>query len=214
MSLINDALNRAKQAQQNNPPPPPDLPFRPADPSPPQSSGRPILLIVVVLVVLGLAALLVVLAWPKRGAERTVADAMQSEAPAVETITPSAEAPPTNPVPVVEPAFETPPPEPAPAVVPPPATVEPATPTNTPVVAATNDSPTNVTVAAADTTPPKPALPKLQGIFYRPERPSAVVSGKNVFIGSRVGEFHVLAITKESVTVGSATQTNVLSLGE
>ena len=73
---------------------------------------------------------------------------------------------------------------------------------------------TNVTVAIADPTPPKPAMPKLQGIFYRPARPSAVISGKNVFIGSRVGEFEVLAITQENVTIGSATQTNVLSLAE
>jgi hypothetical protein len=54
----------------------------------------------------------------------------------------------------------------------------------------------------------------LQGIFYRPARPSAVINAKNVFIGSRVGEFQVLAITRESVTIGSATQTNVLSLAE
>jgi hypothetical protein len=41
-----------------------------------------------------------------------------------------------------------------------------------------------------------------------------VINGKNVYIGSRVAEFQVLAITQENVTIGSATQTNVLSLAD
>jgi hypothetical protein len=40
------------------------------------------------------------------------------------------------------------------------------------------------------------------------------VNGKNVFIGDRVGEYRVLAITRGSVTLGDATTTNVLSLSE
>jgi hypothetical protein len=79
---------------------------------------------------------------------------------------------------------------------------------------ASTDATTTAPVVVADATPPKPTLPKLQGIFYRPERPSAVINGKNVYIGSRVAEFQVLAITQENVTIGSATQTNVLSLAD
>jgi hypothetical protein len=203
MSLINDALKRAKEVQKNNPPPPPDLQFRPADPSQPQQSGRPILLIVAVVAVLGLAALVVVLALPKRGVGRAGADAKEPGAPAPQTIAPS---PVANPVVVVQPAPMTTPLKPG--------TAEPAGQTNTAAPAAPVDSATNAATAAIDPTPAKPASPKLQGIFYRPQRPSAVINGKNVFVGSRVGEFQVLAITQESVTIGSATQTNVLSLAE
>lgn len=214
MSLINDALKRAKQTQKNNPAPPPDLQFRPADPSQRQSSGPPVLLIVAVVVILALAGLFAVVLLQKRATVRPVADAKQLTAPVTQATAPSASAPTANPVPTAQPALVTRPPKPAPAVAPPSATVEPATRTNTAASAAPIDSATNITVAAADPTPAKPALPKLQGIFYRPERPSAVLNGKNVFIGSRVGEFQVLAITQESVTIGSATQTNVLSLAE
>jgi hypothetical protein len=57
-------------------------------------------------------------------------------------------------------------------------------------------------------------LPKLQGIFYRPNRPSALLNGKTVMIGGRSGEFLVVAITQQSVTVARAGKTNVLSLPE
>jgi len=100
-----------------------------------------------------------------------------------------------------------------PAVAPPSAIIEPAPPTYT-AASAPIDSATNAPVATADPTPPKPPLPKLQGIFYRPERPSAVINGKTAFIGSRIGEYQILAITQESVTIGSAIQTNVLVMGE
>jgi len=201
MSLINDALKRAKEVQKNNPAPPPDLQFRPADPSQPRQSGRPILLIVAVVAVLGLAALVVGLALPKRGVGR--AAAKEPSAPVPQTTAPS---PVANPFVVVQPARMTTPPKPG--------TAEPAGQTNTAAPAAPVDSATNAATAAIDPTPAKPASPKLQGIFYRPQRPSAVINGKNVFVGSRVGEFQVLAITQESVTIGSATQTNVLSLAE
>jgi hypothetical protein len=59
---------------------------------------------------------------------------------------------------------------------------------------------------------PKPVLPKLQGIFYRPDRPEAIIDGKTVLVGDRVGEFRVLAISRDDVTLAGAGQTNVLSL--
>jgi hypothetical protein len=59
-----------------------------------------------------------------------------------------------------------------------------------------------------------PLEPKLQGILFNPTRPSAIVNGKNVFVGDPVGEFSVLAITRGTVILGSATATNVLSLSE
>jgi hypothetical protein len=73
---------------------------------------------------------------------------------------------------------------------------------------------TNTLPAAATAEPPQTLAPKLQGISFHPTRPLAVVNGKTVVIGDRVGGFRVLAITRSSVTLGSATATNVLSLSE
>ena len=76
-----------------------------------------------------------------------------------------------------------------------------------PAVATTN-------IAQVLVEPPKPVSPKLQGIFYNPSRPSAVVSGKTVYVGDRVLGFSVTAITKNAVTLSSAAETKVLSLSD
>jgi hypothetical protein len=55
---------------------------------------------------------------------------------------------------------------------------------------------------------------KLQGIIYSPTRPSAVISGKSVFVGDHVGEFKVVAISQSSTILIGAGQTNVLNLAE
>jgi hypothetical protein len=56
---------------------------------------------------------------------------------------------------------------------------------------------------AAEPPPPlnPPAAPKLQGIFYSPTAPSAIVDGKSVHLGDPVGEYHVKAISKFTVTL-------------
>lgn len=212
MSLINDALNRAKQAQKDNPPPSPALEFKAADPSQSRGSGPPILLIVAIIVVLALVGVFVVIGLQKRGTGQPVANVKQPNETILQTAAPSVGPPAENSVP------ETGNPHAAPANAPSSAFVAPKVTTNTTTFAGSSlpptNSATNVSVAAVDVPPVKPELPKLQGIFYRPARPSAVINGKNVFIGSRVGEFKVLSITQENVTIGSATQTNVLSLAE
>ena len=73
----------------------------------------------------------------------------------------------------------------------------------------TNPPPGSNTVAVI---PPRPPEPKLQGILYAASRPCAIVSGKTVFVGDPVGELRVTAISKDSVTLQSETETNVLSL--
>lgn len=210
MSLINEALKRAKQAQKDNPAPPLALQFKAADPSQQRNPGPPILLIVAVVVVLALVGAFVTITLQKRGAGPIV-NAKQPNEILLQTVAPSAVAP--------EPVLVTGQSQAAPSAVP----AQPVSTANTATGSgvsaglpspAPNDSLTNIATADVDSTPGKPALPKLQGIFYRPERPSAVISGKNVFVGSRVGKFQVLAITQESVTISSATQTNVLSLAE
>ena len=60
---------------------------------------------------------------------------------------------------------------------------------------------------------PAPVVYKLQGIFYRPANPAAVINGKQVSAGSRVGDAHVVLIEKDAVTLVTASgQTNVLEL--
>ena len=211
MSLINDALKRASRAQKENPaPPPPELHFRPAEPSPRPAYGSAGLLIIGLLVALLLGGLLVLYALRQPGSSPTLVKAAQPETTATQTAVAAADkavvAPPANPAT-------------APARVP--ASTAPAQPSvtanlETPPTAVPNASPavtsTNVAPGVVTTDSPKPPAPKLQGIFFNPSRPSAVVSGKSVYVGSRVGEFQVLAITQEGVTLGNNSVTNVLSL--
>lgn len=201
MSLINDALKRARKAQQDNPPPVPPLQLRPAEPQAPRSAV-PLVLVLLALVLVVIAGGLLVWTFAKQSAPVLRVDAR--------TMTPPAP-------PVVE----------APKTETPPATAEAVTPQNpesqTPVVVvsapATDETlpgqpDTNGLPVAASVEPPKPAALKLQAILYNPIRPSAILSGKTVFLGDRVGEFRLLAVTPESVTIGSATATNILSLAE
>jgi hypothetical protein len=71
---------------------------------------------------------------------------------------------------------------------------------------------TNAPVSS-ETVVAKPA-PKLQGIVFNPKSPSATISGKMVFVGDRVGDWRVVAIDKESATLAGHGETNILRLGE
>jgi hypothetical protein len=73
---------------------------------------------------------------------------------------------------------------------------------------------TNGAVAHADTSGEATPSAKLQAIVFDPKRPSAIISGKSVFIGDKIGDLRVLAITQESVTLVGGGQTNLLVLGE
>ena len=94
---------------------------------------------------------------------------------------------------------------------------------------ALNDAPTpsvppTTTATAAAVTPaesaPASAMPdtaqaptfRLQGIFYRPAKPSAVVNSKTVFIGDRIANAKVTAIDHQSVTLDLADEIKVLTL--
>lgn len=56
--------------------------------------------------------------------------------------------------------------------------------------------------AAESVATPKPPGPfKLQAIFYRSTRPSAVINNKNVFVGDRVAQARVSRISGEAVTL-------------
>lgn len=186
MSLINDALKRAKQTQQQNPPPTPPLQFRPVEPGQPNHSRAPLLVVglgLALILVVALGGLVVWFVAQKANSElRVAARTVNEPATVVTTDLPVAVVPP-----------------PSPAIVPETTRVEPET--NTAAFATRGET-------------PPPLTPKLQGIAFHPSRPSAIVNGKNVFIGDRVNEFRVLAIARGSVTLGSTTATNVLSLSE
>ena len=77
--------------------------------------------------------------------------------------------------------------------------------------------------AVASTPPPAPPAPvaeaptsfpplKLQGIFYRPSKPSALINRQTVFVGEHVDGAEVVAIAPQRVTVRWRGQTRVLTL--
>jgi hypothetical protein len=179
MSLINDALKRAKAAQQSAVTTP--LQFRSADPNQkPRRSPWPRIIGVGV-------ALVIVLGFVKIFSSRQ--QPLQVEAKAVATdhgLTNETTSAPLAGSAVLPPA-------------PKPTTLQPRT--------------QEVAAAASPTAgePPKPLVPRLQAVFYHPVRPSAMISGKSVFVGSKVGEFRVVAITRDSATLVSETQTNILT---
>ena len=206
MSLINDALKRARQAQQKNSPPPvPGVPLRPVDVARMKNSGPgmlvPIAVAVVVLMAFGIG-------WVANrrdaGSRAAPVTNQETKQPPV-AISPAAKFVPRSPEPVPEPTVA---PIPSPAVSPPVALATPAPPPVTSAPPATATAP-----AAAPAVPP-PAIvwPKLQGIVYRPDQPSALLNNKIVLIGGRSGEFLVVAIDRQSVTLECAGQTNVLRL--
>jgi hypothetical protein len=190
MSLINDALKRAKAAQQHAPPPPPSpLQFRPVEAGQ-RTKPRFDWVAPAIVAIIGIFALLFM--WPRahnstsnaplETKARTLVAAKES--PAAPAVARASQ--PDAPQPTQE-KQTTPPSEPAPAVV-----VNPA-PVHEPPV-------------------PQPPPLRLQAIIYSPTRPSAMINGRALFIGEKVGDLRVTAITQETVTLTGAGQTNVLTL--
>ena len=189
MSLINDALKRAKQAQ----PPPapsasPSLHLRPVDPAQHARHNLGLLLPVAVAVV---AMLILLLLWEIVQNRSTIkfVSAKTESAQAVNTPPPR---PPAPSVPAVENRVAAP---------------------LAPIPMAQENAATNP-VVAAEPSPPKPAPLRLQAIVFNPARPSAMISGRTLFVGDKLGEFRVLRISPESATLVGAGQTNILSLAE
>lgn len=190
MSLINDALKRAKQAQQPHSPDAPQMQvqFRPVEPVQRVKKSNAGIWIAVVIV----AGLIIgfVIRQSTRGNLPT-----PKEAKAREIV-------PANPIPQ-----ETPQPAPVPQAavvntVPKPTIQQPAV------------QPAAAALPADKVEEPAKPAPKLQAVVYDPKRPSAIISGKSVFRGDKIGDFRVVAISQESVTLVGGSQTNVLVLGE
>ena len=193
MSLINDALKRATQTQPPGSVPPaiikePMLPASAAHNAP----GLPVYFVPVLLFVISGACFFLWKGWQTTNQNQVASNAIIAKARepvALPEVAPEENiAIPANRVFSVDD-------EPAPA----PALVTPAAP------------PANPAPVAEPARPAAPAL-KLQGIFYRPSNPSAVVNNKTVFLGDSVGNSRVKAIDRQSVTLERDGATQVLTL--
>ena len=210
MSLINDALKRAKETQQQRPAaPPPGPPLRPVER--PRGRGGNLWLVVAFAVVLAAAA---VLLW--QGAQQSHKPARDVAVKTPVQALPKETLRPTPPAPNQSQAAATPsssqPVESKPALARP--TLAPPTSVASNAVAAAGSPAAPVATGAppaAIEAPPKPVL-KLQGVVYHPTRPSVIINGKTLFIGDRIAEFRVTAIDRESATLVGGGTTNVLSL--
>ena len=204
MSIINDALRRAKDAQQQSPPTPPSsLRFRPAEPAPQARHGTG-LTGPTVWAIVALAAIVFASQWT-RTRESTGLREARALAPAAVNNTSalqSASAPVAlaAPAPVLAAGG-------AAATATPVATSAPASSPDT--HPAESETVTAPVIAMA---PPKPAPLRLQAIVYNPKRPSVLISGKTLFIGDKLGDLRVAAIDQESATLVGVDQTNVFSL--
>jgi hypothetical protein len=191
MSLINDALKRARQAQP--PTPPAESSNHHLHPVEPAHHVRHGLGVLVPVSFAGLALLVLLLLWQRYEGLKA---ARNGHGDAPNTLVAEAKS-----LPIADPAPA--PPEPAPAAVAP----------SAPTPAVTNSAPTNA-VATPEPPPEKPAPLKLQGIIYSPNRASAVINGKTVFVGDRIRDFRVVAITRDSATLAGASEKQVLRLDE
>jgi hypothetical protein len=81
------------------------------------------------------------------------------------------------------------------------------------LVPATVTAPSANAVLATDPPRPPPPAFRLQGIFFSGKNTSALINGKSVIVGGRIGDARVVAITRESATIITAAgQTNLLEV--
>ena len=193
MSLINDALKRAKEAQRSDSPGYVVSPMRPNTPAPipvPRRKKRnlnwilPVMIILLVLV----AFFFMAMAMVKRAVKNIAAGPVISAAPQVEAVAPPAPAPP--------------PPAPAPTPAPSTASVAP------------ESAPEVIGPAAISTDVAGPPM-ILQGVVNDPVHPWAIVNGKTVYLGDKVNGMRVTLISRSSITLtGGQGQTTTIFVGQ
>jgi hypothetical protein len=193
MSLINDALKRARESQRKDASASVS-PMRPVETNQPEREFNLVLPIVIAFLAVAAFAL-IGLAMVKHTGKRIPSEKL-AVAPAIVPKSQVAAAVPlaTNP--------------PAPAALP---TNPPAV--STPVVASVSAaSPAAATNSVVTSPPPKPL--RLQGIAYDAVNPSAIIGGKAVYVGSFVDGMRVTAISPNSVTLAGNGRTKTLVVGE
>ncbi|HVV02115.1 MAG TPA: hypothetical protein VHH88_12180 [Verrucomicrobiae bacterium] len=196
MSMINDALRRAKAAQDNAPAPANDsLEFKPVDPAVPSPGGGSKRRATIVLTAMLLAAGVVVLCIANREDKTAGNDISKAPVYAREAARPQSGATaPNASTPATRPASE-----------------------NTQNLPGTAASATVANNAGTNTAPqvavaPPPPEPRLQAIVYNPARPSAIVDGQTLFVGDKLGKFTVAAIDQQSATLVSSNGNKILTL--
>jgi len=216
MSLINDALRRAKQVQQDAPSPPvaPAPHFRPVEPLPQTARHGLGLMLPVSLVTIALLSLLLFWVMTKRDGSSASGESKTPLSVAARTVPssngtfdhtalrPSA----ADPGAVSSGGGNTS--DKA-------ATVQVGAPAPTPQAALAPGSTNSAAVSDSGDTNHAPVAPpplKLQSIVFNPKRPSAMINGRVVFIGEKVRDYRVIAIQRDNVVLAGAGQTNLLSL--
>ena len=167
MSLINDALKRARESQRNDPPS--GAPPLPPVESPARSGAGWILAAAAILFLAAVGVFLGPAWFGSKAPPTATAKTPEMIAPKPAEISPSPPA-----APVTPPALVT-----SPGASPTPAT---------------NTNPPPAAVAVVQ-------LPRLQGVIFNATRPLAIVNGKTVNVGDRVGDFQVKQILQNSVIV-------------
>jgi len=206
MSLINDALKRAQTAQR------PILPvpraeLRPVNdpPAPRPKFGLPVLLLAGVACFPLIALLVVRLALHGDSADILANASSPRTTAAAQPIAP--------PAPPPAPAAQS-----APLVAAPPTTTvshPPAASDKLTATVAASPAP----VGQSNGAPPaveaaKPLAPRLQTIVFDPTHPSAMINGRVAFVGDKLPEGKVVAISQDKVTLNTAGETIVLTLSE
>ena len=206
MSLVNDALKRAKEAQQPTPAPPiSGPPFKELDTveESPRWAKSPVTMAVVAVI-----ALLVVWQSLRRSNGSARSEGEPTRVAARSHVTPE-----TTPA-AVEPSA--PKPAPAPTVSPDSTLVKVAQHDET--TPATNDPArqpgTNPQPEVIPAAPPAPPPLRLQAVIWNPKRPSAMIGGKTVFVGDRIQDFKVTKITQDSATLSSYSEVKVIRMAQ
>jgi hypothetical protein len=188
MSLINDALKRAKQVQtESTPAPAPEPEFRPVDPQEADPVTQNLVAPIIISVIAVLALLFI---WRSfQGSDNG-----QGQETIVSARSPEAASEPEVPSDV----------DPDIAQAAQPLPTDPELPSVVPATAAVDTK-----LAVIETVPKGP---RLQAVVYHPKRPSAIIDGKTVFIGDNFEDFRVAKISKTSVTLSSGKEQLVLKL--
>lgn len=212
MSLINDALKKAKQHQEQSAPSPDSLPhFKPVDPH--EKAVRGFGLVLPGFFAL-LALLVLLLFWEVfQGRKQTGSDESTANTELLVRALDSAHlkapssAATSQPVApnVAPPILGNPVAVPTPASLPVPQAVPKVAVTDEPTVALT------ATNTAAPTVVLQPEM-KLQSIVFNPARPSAMIDGLPLFVGDTIRGQRVTRITARAVTLIGNSRTNVLEL--
>ena len=227
MSLINDALKRAKRARPEQPAAAsPNLPFRPVEPEPRAARRGLGLVLPVSLALVALLTLLLLWELSNRNGSSWRTEPKGHLAVAARALPHAARA-----------SMEVPSPTssalPGVIISGSSKTVFGSTPEGTATASINSSSPdssfgqaasgTNSVLSGKDgpgtnhagATEPPPAVPsplKLQGIIFNPKRPSAMISGRVIFLGDRIRDLRVMAIHPDCVVLAGAGRTNLLSL--